>query len=276
MTPVVSEMIPVPPSMAQRAMTTVATPAAVRDAASVVLLRDGESGLQTYLLRRQQSMKFAAGMYVFPGGVVDPDDQDIPWVGEPAPIWAGRFHCDEPTARGLVSAAVRETFEESGILLAGPDADSIVADTGTPDWLADRDALEKGEFSFAAFLERRQLVLRADLLGAWSHWITPAFEPHRYDTRFFIATVPPGQQVGELSGESADGTWMNLTQALAGAAAGSMLLLPPTLANIREAATFATADQVLAASRDKLIDTIEPKLVVVDGSPYLQIAPTPR
>lgn len=267
-------MIPVPPSMAHRAMTAVAPPAAVRHAASVLLIRDGESGLQTYLLRRQQSMRFAAGMYVFPGGVVDPDDQHIPWVGEPASFWAGRFHCDEPTARGLVSAAVRETFEESGILLAGPDANSVVADTSTPDWLADRDALEKGEFSFAAFLERRRLVLRADLLGAWSHWITPAFEPRRYDTRFFIATVPTGQHVGELSGESSEGSWMDLTEALTEIASGSMIVLPPTLANIRAAAVFASADQVLAASRDRVIDTIEPKLVIVNGSPFLQIATT--
>ena len=138
-------------------------------------------------------------MYVFPGGKAQDSDRDVDaWVGPSAEEWGKRFGCDADTARGLVVAAVRETFEESGILLAGPDADTVVADTSAPDMQAARVALENGEYGFAEFLAERGLVLRADLLGAWSHWITPAFEPRRYDTRFFVAALPEGQVVGEL------------------------------------------------------------------------------
>src|SRR6059058_5277734 len=108
------------------------TAAEPRHAATVVLLRDGSAGVEAYLLRRQKTMAFAAGMYVFPGGSVDPRDQSLPessWVG-PRPIdWATLLTADDALAKALVCAAVRETFEESGVLLAGTDADTVVADT---------------------------------------------------------------------------------------------------------------------------------------------------
>ena len=117
-----------------------------------------------------------AGMCVFPGGGVDPRDFDhaVAWAG-PAPAdWAARLGTDERTARALVCAAVRETFEESGVLLAGPrdHPDAVVADTSGDDWEADRVALEGRELSLTDFLDRRGLVLRSDLLGAWSGWLT--------------------------------------------------------------------------------------------------------
>ena len=149
-----------------------AAPAEPRDAATVLLLRSGPGGPETYLLRRQASMAFAGGMYVFPGGGVDPRDFDDElvdsglWAG-PAPAeWAERLGCDEPKARALVCAAARETFEESGVLLAGHASDQVVADTTGDDWEADRVALESRELSLTTFLENRSLVLRTDLLGA--------------------------------------------------------------------------------------------------------------
>ena len=112
-------------------------------------------------------MAFAAGMCVFPGGGVDPRDFDhaVAWAG-PAPAeWASRLGVDEATARALVCAAVRETFEESGVLLAGTSPTSVVEDTTGDDWESDRVALETRELSFTEFLDRRGLVLRTDLLG---------------------------------------------------------------------------------------------------------------
>src|SRR6476646_11080770 len=129
-----------------------ATAAEPRHASTVVLLRDRPDGMQAYLLRRQKTMAFAAGMYVFPGGSVDPRDETLgpdAWVG-PAPAeWAGLLTADGPLATALVCAAVRETFEESGVVLAGPDGNAVVADTTGDDWETDRLALLDRSLSFA-------------------------------------------------------------------------------------------------------------------------------
>ena len=124
------------------------------------------------------------------------------------PTWAHRLGTDEATARALVCAAVRETFEESGVLLAGPSADAVVADTTGDDWEADRVALEGRELSLTEFLNRRGLVLRSDLLGAWAGWLTPVFEPRRYRTWFFVADLPEGQRTRDVSTESSEVTWL--------------------------------------------------------------------
>ena len=184
------------------------TPAEPRNAATVVLLRPGATGPEVYLLQRQTSMAFAGGMCVFPGGGVDPRDFDsaVAWAGPDAgrPGRTGSAPTRR-TARALVCAAVRETFEESGVLLAGPSADAVVADTTGDDWEADRVALEGRELSLTDFLDRRGLVLRSDLLGAWAGWLTPVFEPRRYRTWFFVADLPEGQRTRDVSTESSDG-----------------------------------------------------------------------
>ena len=172
-------------------------PVEPRHASTVVLLRDGDGqpgGLEVYLLRRHVDMAFAAGMCVFPGGGVDKRDfdADIGWVGPSAQEWAGLLGTDEALARALVCAACRETFEESGVLLAGPTEQSVVGDTTGEDWEEDRRALEAREVSFTSFLERRGLKLRTDLLRLWGSWVTPVFEPRRFDTRFFVAELPDG------------------------------------------------------------------------------------
>lgn len=222
-------------------------------------------------MRRQQSMAFAPGMYVFPGGGVDAADTgaDIAWVGAPVREWAERLRCDESTARGLVCAAVRETFEESGVLLAGPDEHSIVIDATAPEFLAARGALEARELSFADFLHRFDLVLRADLLAAWSHWITPDFEPRRFDTRFFVATLPEGQSVGELPGEADRASWMPVGEALKSLEAGAISMLRPTSHTLREVLDVDLAD-ILTVAATRPIAPIEPQLVEVEGKAYLE------
>ena len=119
-------------------------PAPARDAATVALVRDGAAGLEVYLLRRVAAMSFAPGAYVYPGGAVDPDDRDaeIGWSGATPAEWAATYGTDEPTALALVCAAVRETFEESGVLLAGPSAGEVLADVSGDEWEAEREALE--------------------------------------------------------------------------------------------------------------------------------------
>jgi 8-oxo-dGTP pyrophosphatase MutT (NUDIX family) len=253
-----------------------ALPVAPRDAATVAIVRDGQQGLESYLLRRQPTMAFAPGVYVFPGGGVDAADRDtdVPWAGPPPSAWAARFGCDDHLARALVCAAVRETFEESGVLLAGPDEHSVVSDTSAPEFQAARLALEAHEMTFGAYLADSGLVLRADLLGAWAHWITPSFEPRRFDTRFFVAVLPEGQSVGELPGEADRAGWAPLGAALAAVDAGTAEMMPPTHVTCRELADLG-ASEVLDAAAQRDIRTISPTLVEVDGELFLDTPGVP-
>lgn len=221
-----------------------------RPAATVVLLREAPGGLQAYLLRRRASMSFAAGMYAYPGGAVDPRDAEgrIDWAGPAPEEWARRLLTDRAAAQAVVCAAVRETFEESGVLLAGPDGDSVVADTSGPAWQRDRAALEAHELSFAEFLRARGLVLRSDLLGAWARWITPEFEERRYDTWFFVAVLPVGQRAADTTGEADRVVWMAPSEAVAGFRDGRMGMLPPTISVMHELAPLAAPGEALEAA----------------------------
>jgi 8-oxo-dGTP pyrophosphatase MutT (NUDIX family) len=241
------------------------SPVEPRDAATVVLMRAGEHEPEIYLLRRQTSMAFAGGMCVFPGGGVDERDFDhtVAWAGPTAAVWAERLGSTEEEARALVCAAVRETFEESGVLLAGPSVDEVVADTTGADWEADRLALEGKDLSFTGFLDRRGLVLRTDLLGAWSGWCTPVFEPRRFRARFFVAALPAGQRTRDVSTESSSVTWLGAGRACDLVDAGEMGMLPPTYLTCLEIAQHATPDDVLAAARDRVVEMFTPE---VEGS----------
>ena len=248
-------------------------PVPTRDASTVVLLRDGADGLEVYLMRRQSSMAFAAGMYVFPGGRVDPRDADeaIAWAGPPPAAWAARLGVAEPLARELVAAAVRETFEESGVLLAGESPTSVVADVSGDDWDAERVALESRQLSLADFLQRRGLVLRTDLLAAWTHWITPEFEPRRFDTRFFVAALPPGQRTREILREADRVAWMTPTGAVGAVDSGAMAMLPPTYVTCSELVGFSSSNAVLAAAaKRRPVSPILPRLVLDGTQPLLE------
>jgi 8-oxo-dGTP pyrophosphatase MutT (NUDIX family) len=243
--------------------------AAPRGASTVILLRDSPAGLLVYLLRRVSSMKFAPGAYVFPGGSVDRRDGDLAvgWSGPSPAEWGSAFGAAEPLARELVCAAVRETFEESGVLLAGPTEDAIVPDTSADDWEADRQALLDRSSSLAELLTRRGLVLRSDLLRPWAHWITPEIEERRYDTRFFVAALPEGQRTRDVSTESDRVTWMRPADAAAAARRGEMPMLPPTLVTLAELAAYDSVAAVLAARRT--IRPLMPSARVIDGGVYL-------
>jgi 8-oxo-dGTP pyrophosphatase MutT (NUDIX family) len=248
-------------------------PVPPRDAATVMLLRDTVAGVEVYLLRRRATMAFAAGMYVFPGGGVDErdDDTSVAWAGPDPSTWAVRLRCEEGLARALVCAAVRETFEESGVLLAGPEPASVVADTSGDDWEADRLALLDRSLSLTQLLARRGLVLRADLLGAWARWITPVFESRRYDTRFFVAVLPPGQRPRDVSTEAASVAWLRPADAVAAVDRGEMAMLPPTYQSCVELAALGGTAEVLAAAAERDVRPVEPRLVVEGESMYLDL-----
>jgi 8-oxo-dGTP pyrophosphatase MutT (NUDIX family) len=250
-------------------------PVAPRDAATVVLLRPAgqDQGVEVYLLRRHLGMDFAGGMYVFPGGGVDSRDEDsgIGWAGPPAADWAQRLGCTESLARALVCAAVRETFEESGVLLAGPTVDSVVADTTGEEWEQDRLALVDRELSLAGFLRRRGLLLRSDLLVAWTHWITPEFEPRRYDTRFFVAVLPEGQVTRDVSTESDQVGWMRPRDAIASVDDGRMQMLPPTYVTVQDMAALRAPEEALQVAPDRRIRPIQPTLRFDDAGAFLSV-----
>jgi 8-oxo-dGTP pyrophosphatase MutT (NUDIX family) len=251
------------------------TPVTPKGASTVVLLRDTSDGPEVYLLRRHLGMAFAAGMYAFPGGTVDPrdSDADVAWAGPSAQAWAGVLRCDEREARALVCAAVRETFEESGVLLAGESPQTVVADTTGGAWERERAALVDRSLGFGELLDRRGLVLRTDLLHAWAHWITPEFEPRRYDTRFFLAVIPDGQRTRDVSGEADQVAWMRPSAACDGVDRGEMAMLPPTYVTVRELTAYRSADEALAGAAGRTITTVTPGVEIVGEEGFLTVDP---
>ncbi|MEV6131224.1 NUDIX hydrolase [Streptomyces violaceusniger] len=226
-------------------------------------------GLAVYMLRRRASMAFAGGAYAYPGGSVDPrDERMVTWAGPSRAQWARRLGLDpsEATqAQAIVCAAVRETFEEAGVLLAGPTPHTVVADTTGDDWEADRAALVARDLSFAEFLDRRGLVLRSDLLGCWARWITPEFEPRRYDTWFFVAALPRGQRTRNASTEADRTVWIRPGDAADGYDRGELLMMPPTIATLRQLAAHGSVADVLAAAADRDLTPVLAQARVENG-----------
>jgi len=257
-------------------------PVTPRDAATVMLLRPASAdheaaggaagtGLQVYMLRRRSSMAFAAGAYVFPGGSVDASDDDagIAWAGPDAAEWGRLLGAEAGLARTLVCAAVRETFEESGVLLAGPDAATVLAATEDEDWEEDRRQLLAGSLSLAQLLHRRGLVLRSDLLRPWARWITPVTEERRYDTRFFAAALPVGQIARDVSGEADETAWLEPRAALEAAGRREIALFPPTAVTLGELRACGTVPAALAARRR--MTALIPEVMVAEGAAWLTV-----
>ena len=257
-------------------------PAAPRDAATVMLLRpaggsarapagaDG-GGMEVYMLRREPSMAFAPGAMVFPGGSVDGRDADeeVAWAGPDEAAWGEILAAPPELARALVCAAVRETFEESGVLLAGESADSVVADTTSEDWERDRNALLDRSLSLAELLAARRLVLRSDLLRPWARWITPVVEPRRYDARFFAAALPAGQRTRDVSTEAAAVTWIEPAAAIEAGKRGEIQLWPPTAVTLAELAACGDLGTALTGPRE--VATRIPEVLVREGAIWLTV-----
>ncbi|MDY0813780.1 NUDIX hydrolase [Kitasatospora purpeofusca] len=252
--------LPMPPGWPARIRAADAgelTPPVPRQSATVVLLRDTgtDAGPEAYLLRRRTSMAFAAGMYAYPGGGVDRRDAEaeLGWAGPGPQEWAERLGVDARTAQAVVCAAVRETFEEAGVLLAGPDADSVAEPR---DWTAERAALEAHELSFADFLRDHGLLLRSDLLAGWARWITPAFEERRYDTWFFVAALPTGQRAAREVGEADRVAWLTPAEAVRGYEEGRFGMLPPTVTVLRELLPVRSAAEALGAAAGRSLEPV--------------------
>jgi 8-oxo-dGTP pyrophosphatase MutT (NUDIX family) len=236
------------------------TPSVPRAASTVVLLRDSAHGPEVYLLRRVRQMAFAGGMHVFPGGSVDLADEEahVDWAGPSPQQWGEWFEADEGLARALVCAAVRETFEECGVLLAGPSADELLADVSSDEWEAEREALENREQSLSQLLARRGLVLRSDLLRPFAHWLTPVVEAKRFDTRFFLAQLPAGQVCRDVGGEADHRLWVRPREAMD----RGLGMLPPTWSALEQLADAPDVASALAVERT--VTKVAPQLLVHD------------
>ncbi len=241
-----------------------------RDAATVILLRDRSGGsYEVFLMRRHRNQAFMGGAYVFPGGRLDDADKDPGLASciEGLSAAEARRLLQEPdlaeeAARGLFLAAIRETFEESGVLLARDDAGRLVdlVDPGTAGRFASyRLELHEGRLTLMDLVRRESLSYAPDLLIPYSHWITPEFEPRRFDTRFFLARLPEGQVAVHDRMELTESRWMSPALALAEHAAGRIVLMPPTLKTIEELLAFSNTEPLFAATRSQRIFTIFPE-----------------
>ncbi len=237
-----------------------ADPLTPRPAATVMLVRDTAEGIKVFLMRRHSAMDFVAGVMVFPGGGVDDRDRnaDIAWYGPEPAWWAERFGVEPDLAQALVCAAARETFEESGVLFAGAADDSDVLVDDASVYHEARAALVNHSLSFADFLRRENLVLRADLLRPWANWVTPKEErTRRYDTYFFVGALPEGQRADGENTETDRAFWSTPQDGLDEFAAGRSFLLPPTWTQL-DSLNGRTVAEVLAVERK--IVAVEPHL----------------
>ena len=225
-----------------------------RDAATVILLRDGPEGPSTFMVRRHGKSGFMGGAHVFPGGVLDPSDGDASVIARVEGLDEARAaallgEADGPRSLALHVAAIRETFEEAGVLLSG--------DVEGPELAPVRDRLNAGE-DFGALLDELDCRLRADLLAPWARWVTPTIEPRRYDARFFVARIPEGQRASHDSLELTQGYWGRPIEVMDSYARGELVLPPPTLRTLEEMAGLQSVDAIFAHARSRKPPFVRP------------------
>jgi 8-oxo-dGTP pyrophosphatase MutT (NUDIX family) len=242
---------------AQRFADSGVAPATPRLAATVILMRPVDSAFEVYAQQRAATMRFAPNMYAFPGGSVDPRDasESVDWAGPEPGWWGERLSLPPDQAQAVVCAAVREVFEECGVLLAGPDPSTVVGDVST--WEQARVALLNRDIALVELLAREQLVVRSDLLAPWARWLTPEFEPRRFDTFFFLARLPAGQNTRDVGGEASQSVWQSPDEV------AFLAMLPPPLHTLRQLARFDSIDDAFAASQSRDVSApVRPRLEV--------------
>jgi len=251
---------------------TPSSPVELRDAATVMILRDSSEGLQVFMLRRNLNSDFVGGAYVFPGGAVDPGDRD----GDLESICQGRTDTEASLRLGIDSgglaywvAAIRESFEEAGVLLAYDEAGGIVdleGSEGVARWADHRTEVDNGRRSLIDVCRSEHLRLAVDGMHYFGHWITPEGAPRRYDTRFFLAAAPPRQTPLHDDHEVIANEWLRPLDGLARVRSGELTMMPPTIASLKAVARFSTAAEALAAATEiKTVPAILPRVVSVDG-----------
>jgi 8-oxo-dGTP pyrophosphatase MutT (NUDIX family) len=242
------------------------TAAAPVPAATILMLRDGEDGLEVFMVVRHHQIDFASGALVFPGGKADEQDFD--------PALAGHLDGadDDPDMRGAQVSAIREAFEECGILLARTQGDAaLISGARLAELEHYRDALHKGEVGLAAFLQRERLNLACDQLVHFAHWVTPEMLPKRFDTHFFLAAAPADHLAVHDGHESVDSVWIRPADVLDQARRGERTVIFPTLRNVERLAGCGSVAEALTAARSAPVVRVLPWTEQRDDGNYLCI-----
>ncbi len=224
-------------------------PAPAVPSATILLLRGDHSALEVFMVVRHHQIDFASGALVFPGGKVDPQDDD--------PAFAD--FCDGasavPSTRAIQVAAIREAYEECGVLLARAAGETrLIAGARLADLEQFRARINRGEISFKEFLRQQNVRLACDQLVPFAHWITPEMMPKRFDTHFFVADAPSDQVALHDGHESVDSVWISPTDALAGSASGRYTVIFPTLRQVEKLGhATSPADAVERARRSRIV-----------------------
>ena len=242
------------------------TPVPAKPSATILLVRDGARGLEVFMVQRHHRIDFATGAMVFPGGKVDAADAD-PALGA---------RCDAAVAdelRALHVAAIRETFEESGVLLARPEGSRALVPGSALAAIEQRHraALNAGERTLREIAEAEKLTLANDLLIPFAHWITPSFMPKRFDTHFFLVAAPSDQLAVHDGGESVDSVWTRPADAEAERAAGRRTIIFPTLMQVRMLGKSASVGEAIRAAQSRRVVTVFPRIEQRGGEPTLVI-----
>ncbi|HLH73274.1 MAG TPA: NUDIX hydrolase [Chloroflexota bacterium] len=235
--------------------------------ATVILVRPAASDFEIFMVRRSAEQSFG-NVYVFPGGVVRPDDAaeistDRDFSAADAlsalTVRGGRPPSDARQALAIWRAALRELFEEAGVLLATTaEGQPLTMLPAVAERFAQaRPALQAGQLSLGELVAREQLSLSYRGLTYFSHWITPAPLPRRYDTRFFVARMPEGQDALHCQIETTDGRWIRPADALAGAADGTFPAVFPTRMHLARLSQYASIESLLDFAASKSIRTVE-------------------
>jgi len=235
-------------------------------AATVMLLRDGDDGMEVFMIVRRHSIDFASGALVFPGGKVEASDADPTWA-EFAPLDAA------PAERANIVAAARETFEEAGLVLARKRGAQGIIDPSEAYRLTERHrpAILAGDASFRDLIAGEGLALATELMVPFAHWITPEGMPKRFDTFFYLVAAPVEQLALHDGVEAVDGLWIAPQRALREADAGTLPIVFPTKMNLQKLARYRTVAETVAASRSHPPVTVMPRIEQTETTHTLHI-----
>lgn len=242
-------------------------PVKIIQAATILLVRDSDDGIESFMVKRHHKIDFMSGALVFPGGKLAPGDSD-PRIRT---LTDGADDLND-TELAMAACAIREAFEESGILLARKaGAERLLSADEVEPLGAFREPLNAETLPLADFLETNGLKLAVDKLFRFAHWITPEMVPRRFDTLFFIAAAPEGQ-IGAHDGyESVDSGWVTPHGAVSEPERWSVVF--PTRMNLQMLGESSTVEDAIKAAASRRIVTVLPWVEQRDGQPFLRLPP---
>jgi 8-oxo-dGTP pyrophosphatase MutT (NUDIX family) len=242
----------------------------IKDASTVIVLREADDGLETFLLCRHHQSGFMGGAHVFPGGKLDPSDKSSVWrtrVDRPIEEIAEQLgETDGDVGLGLLVAAVRETFEEAGVLLASTAAGV--------DLTATRERLLGGA-SFSELASAIDMKIDSTALTPYARWITPEMESHRFDTRFYVAVLPESQRASHDGTETTSAAWLRPAGAIEDMLAGRIKLAPPTVRTLQWLAGFSEAESAVADALSRKPPLVRPRIVTGNDGWFLALPGDP-